>query len=275
MLLPVPTWLVNAIYNVIRSRVQALANFDINDIVPLDHGANSSVPALFMHGRGDSFITPRHSEELFSKYGGHKEIMFFDGDHNSERSEKVLERSVDFLCRSFRKYEIEQSVAQQLADVHFSIPVQDGMPHRIPHLPRPSIQRKALADLTNVARLPERQNNDEELNFQEALSEASGLKTPSGRRPPPRKFDVVKGGRRFTTTPPRQPITPRNKQTPSSDGSPVDNLWAPRNRSPEVLLTNRVYPSKTRPSIGSDAGEPTHRGTDSDRTQKQAAYGGA
>jgi len=259
LLVPVPSWLVSAIYNVIRHRVQALADFDINDIVPLDHIARSSVPALFMHGRGDNFIAPRHSEELFSNYGGHKEIMFFDGDHNSERSDGVLDRSVDFMCRSFRKFELDQSVAQHLADAHFSISSQDGLPHRIPHLPRPSVRRKALSDLTNVA------------EQKQVEAETAPKTSPEKRRPPPRKFAPGQFvSRRHTSTPPRKPAM---QATPSSDESPVDNLWAPRTHSTEVMyhsmLTNRVYPSKTR-------GDTTHRGSDKeDSTRRHAAFGGA
>jgi fermentation-respiration switch protein FrsA (DUF1100 family) len=263
LLVPVPTWLVNAIYNVIRNRVQALADFDINDIVPLDHGARSLVPAMFMHGRGDTFIAPRHSEELYSNYGGHKEIMFFDGDHNSERSDSVLDRSVDFLCRSFRKYELEQSVAQHLADAHFSVPVQDGLPHRIPHLPRASGRRKALGDVTNVATA----KTDDQAAATSA--EAASKDADDERRPAPRKFAPNRPGRGFSSTPPRQPDQQR---TPSSDGSPTENPWVPRNRSPEVLLTNRVYPSKVRSSVSSK----NHRGADKENSApRQAACGGA
>jgi len=267
LLVPVPSWLVNAIYNVIRHRVQALADFDINDIVPLDHGARSSVPALFMHGRRDSFVSPRHSEEIFSNYGGHKEIMFFDGDHNSERSEKVIDRAVDFFGRSFRKWELEQSLAQHLADVHFSVPAQDGLPHRIPHLPRPSARRKALSDITNVA--------ESKKEGQVALAEALPKTSDERRRPPPRKYNNNNRGN--SSTPPRQQPAPSFQHTPSSDESPVDTLWAPRYHStPEVLLTNRVYPSKTRPSVGSETGDTTHRGSKKENSaRRQAACGGA
>jgi hypothetical protein len=82
-------------------------------------------------------------------------------------------------------------------------------------------------------------------------------------------------GRGLATTPPRQPDSAVHR-TPSSDGSPVDNMWAPPIRSPEVLLTNRVYPSKVRPSVVSKAGDKTHRGADKENSaRRQAACGGA
>jgi hypothetical protein len=267
LLLPVPSWLVNAIYNVIRHRVQALAEFDINDIETLEHGPKSSVPTLFMHGRQDNFISPRHSEELYNNYGGSKEIMLFEGDHNSERSDKVLNRSVDFLHRSFQKYELELSVAQHLADVHFSVPAQDGMPHRIPHLPRPSVQRKVLGDITNVSQ------SDQGPGFRAALAEAVAAKTPNGtRRPPPRKFD-----RGRSVTPPRQPGDQDGGNSPTSDGS-EDHVVKAKS-APDRMLTNRVYTTVSRHNTAdSSLGEnkpPEGNGKERRTLGHRAAAGGA
>jgi len=184
LLIPVPTWLVNGIISVIRMRVKALADFDIEDLVPLNHGPKSSVPALFMHGLQDTFVLPRHSEKLYNNYAGNKEILMFDGDHNNERCEKVISRGVGFLCRAFRKHEVQAAllvpprtgeVSQHLSDVHSDLHTQAAVRadlkfawpshetlwaarrgqgqeggHQIPHLPRPSSFRQALGDISNV-----------------------------------------------------------------------------------------------------------------------------
>lgn len=35
------------------------------------------------HGRDDTFVHPHHSERLFQAYGGDKNLVTFDGEHNS------------------------------------------------------------------------------------------------------------------------------------------------------------------------------------------------
>ncbi|CAE8678396.1 unnamed protein product, partial [Polarella glacialis] len=72
VLFPIPSWLIDAALAMIRMRVQALADFDIEDLVPLDHAKNSHIPAIFLHARQDSFIHPRHSQQLYDCYQGDK-----------------------------------------------------------------------------------------------------------------------------------------------------------------------------------------------------------
>jgi len=207
LLIPVPQWLVNGILSVIRMRVKTLAHFDIEDLVPIDHGPKSSVPALFLHGLQDNFVLPRHSEKLYNNYAGDKEIMMFDGDHNNERSAKVIDRGVGFLCRAFRKYELEFMVSQHLADVHSTCPL-DGS-HRIPHLPRqstqprkaslgennaqaaegPGVRASALGDITNCGNMKgpgARANEVEAVMNRNAWNQATedSIVSPSGRTSP-------------------------------------------------------------------------------------------
>lgn len=237
IVIPVPSWLVNGILSLIRMRVQALAGFDIEDLVPANHGPRSVVPALFMHGKQDTFVLPRHSQRLYNNYAGDKEMMIFDGDHNNERGTAVIDRGVAFLCRAFRRYELEFMVSQHLADVHSSSPTQDG-PHRIPHLPRPSSHRQALGEITNQqgpgARANEVEAMEKHLSFGMNSDDSTtdgGSATPSptnsssssdnSRRAPPRKFASSLANRR-TPSPTRQLAA------------------APRREGP---LTNKVYPT--------------------------------
>lgn len=227
LLIPVPRWLVNGILSVIRMRVKALADFDIEDLVPLNHGPQSSVPALFMHGLQDNFVLPRHSEKLYNNYAGDKEIMMFEGDHNNERCEKVINRGVGFLSRAFRKHELEFSVSQHLADVHSDLQTQEG-DLRIPHLPRASSDRKALGDISNV----EQQGPGARANEAEALMKASSdfdfvaedgtfgapvppNNTQCNKRPAPRKFASSLASHR--------PASPLRRKADSSQDFPLTN----------------------------------------------------
>lgn len=280
LFVPVPTWLVNGILAVIRSRVKVLADFDIEDLVPLNYGPKSKVPALFLHGLQDTFVLPRHSEKLYNNYGGDKEMMMFEGDHNTERTERVIDRGVGFLCRAFRKYEIELSVSQQLADVHFSVPAQDGQPHRIPHLPRASTQpkgkttdenRSALGDITNA---PDqgpgaRANEAEAAIAKKTMSRASTdsvESTPSegssnrdaSRRPPPRKFASSQGSKRT-----EQPV--RGSSVERAKPAALELVQLPAQTAAAVApdpkpLINKLYMSKSK-APGADGHAETPRGT--------------
>jgi len=283
LILPVPTWLVNGILSVIRMRVKALAEFDIEDLVPLNHGPKSTVPALFLHGLQDTFVLPRHSEKLYNNYAGDKEMMMFEGDHNTERSERVVDRGVGFLCRAFRKYEIALSVSQQLADVHFTVPAQDGHPHRIPHLPRASthvkaqLKVKALVDITNVDQGPGARANEAEATLhKKTMSRASvestetvdseGTGTTGARRPPPRKFSSSHGSRR-SATPPRQPQRKNSVERTSSDEAPAAE-------PDSKLLTNRVYSTKSKvPGAAPETPRSNGTGGDSNTSRRSRSKG--
>ena len=78
------------------------------------------MPALFIHGEGDTFILPHHTEELyvasyadgtatvslpsdisivhrFAKYSGEKKLTMVEGDHNSPRPDDLKEKIAVFL----------------------------------------------------------------------------------------------------------------------------------------------------------------------------------
>lgn len=107
---PLPYWLVMATFQLIRMRVKALANFDVEDVMPLEHAKRSYVPAIFMHGGKDTFISPKHSRQIYDAYLGDKEYVTIDGDHNSERSDRDINRTVDFFRRAFRLDQIDLGV---------------------------------------------------------------------------------------------------------------------------------------------------------------------
>lgn len=97
----VPSWLVDAGIALVRHRVQALAGFDIEDVVPLENARRSTVPAIFMHARQDTFILPTHSKQLYNAYAGPKQMINIEGDHNSERSQQAVNQAVGFFHRCF------------------------------------------------------------------------------------------------------------------------------------------------------------------------------
>eukprot|EP01104_Vermistella_antarctica_P002417 TRINITY_DN1265_c0_g1_i1.p1 TRINITY_DN1265_c0_g1~~TRINITY_DN1265_c0_g1_i1.p1 ORF type:complete len:782 (+),score=175.07 TRINITY_DN1265_c0_g1_i1:206-2551(+) len=83
----IPKTMVKVGLRVIRSTIKKKAKFDLDKLEPIAAVKKCFVPALFIHGQGDSFIRPKHSEDLFQKYAGDKNILLVEGDHNSERPE--------------------------------------------------------------------------------------------------------------------------------------------------------------------------------------------
>lgn len=81
----VPKKVIKMGINVMRKSILNRAQFDIRKNSPIEYAKNCYVPALFAHAEGDDFIKIHHSEKLYDVYCGDKNLIRFDGDHNSER----------------------------------------------------------------------------------------------------------------------------------------------------------------------------------------------
>ncbi|XP_022642719.1 uncharacterized protein LOC106775119 isoform X3 [Vigna radiata var. radiata] len=68
-----------------RKAIQKKAKFDIMDLNTVKVAKSCFVPALLGHAIEDDFIRPHHSDRIFEAYMGDKNIIKFDGDHNSPR----------------------------------------------------------------------------------------------------------------------------------------------------------------------------------------------
>jgi pimeloyl-ACP methyl ester carboxylesterase len=81
----IPRFIVTAALQIVRRTIKNKANFDVFDVNPIDHAPESFIPALFIVGKDDDFILPKHSEAIYEKYSGDKSFLVCSGDHNSER----------------------------------------------------------------------------------------------------------------------------------------------------------------------------------------------
>jgi len=88
---PLPSLVLSAALGVVRMMVESKAKFDIMDVSPVDHVGDCTVPTLFLVGQKDDFVRPSHSELLHDKHAGVKELLAFDGDHNSIRPRSAFE----------------------------------------------------------------------------------------------------------------------------------------------------------------------------------------
>merc|ERR1712184_185112 len=83
----------------VRSSIQQHAAFDIYNLVPIEHVANSFIPALFAAAYNDSFIRPHHAKELHEAYAGDKNFVMVEGDHNSARSKFFMDSVAIFFFK--------------------------------------------------------------------------------------------------------------------------------------------------------------------------------
>ncbi|KAF7053837.1 hypothetical protein CFC21_061661 [Triticum aestivum] len=82
---PLPKFTVKLAIQHMRKIVKKKAGFDIMDLDTIQVAKRCFVPALFGHATEDDFILPHHSDKICEAYVGDKNIIKFDGDHNSPR----------------------------------------------------------------------------------------------------------------------------------------------------------------------------------------------
>ncbi|KAK7348257.1 hypothetical protein VNO80_22808 [Phaseolus coccineus] len=80
-----PKFTVKFAIQYMRRAIQKKAKFDIMDLNTIKVAKSCFVPALLGHAIEDDFIQPHHSDRIFEAYMGDKNIIKFEGDHNSPR----------------------------------------------------------------------------------------------------------------------------------------------------------------------------------------------
>lgn len=80
-----PKFTVKMAVQYMRRVIQKKAKFDIMDLNVIQFAPKSFIPVLFGHASEDIFIQPHHSDRIYKAYGGDKNIIKFEGDHNSPR----------------------------------------------------------------------------------------------------------------------------------------------------------------------------------------------
>ncbi|GLI64354.1 hypothetical protein VaNZ11_007594 [Volvox africanus] len=98
--LPIPRPLAKLALAAMKRSVIKRAGFDITKVSPVDAVSQSHIPALFGHAIGDTFIRISHAEALHEAYAGEKELLRFDGDHNSKRPEFFYNSVSNFWHRA-------------------------------------------------------------------------------------------------------------------------------------------------------------------------------
>ncbi|KAJ8498762.1 hypothetical protein OPV22_009314 [Ensete ventricosum] len=80
-----PKFTIRMAVQYMRRVIQKRAKFDIMDLNAVQFAPKTFIPALFGHASDDIFIQPHHSDLIYEAYAGDKNIIKFEGDHNSSR----------------------------------------------------------------------------------------------------------------------------------------------------------------------------------------------
>lgn len=84
--------------NILESTIREKAGFSFEELNLLERVGKCTVPALFVASKKDSFVRCHHSEKLNKLYTrGLSEIVYFDGDHNEQRSPRTTRDCIEFL----------------------------------------------------------------------------------------------------------------------------------------------------------------------------------
>ncbi|AQK82217.1 alpha/beta-Hydrolases superfamily protein [Zea mays] len=81
----VPKFTVKMAVQYMRCVIQRRAKFDIMDLNVVQFAPKTFIPALFGHASNDMFIQPHHTDHIHQAYAGDKNLIKFEGDHNSPR----------------------------------------------------------------------------------------------------------------------------------------------------------------------------------------------
>ncbi|CAK9161879.1 unnamed protein product [Ilex paraguariensis] len=92
-----PKFTVKFAIQYMRRAIQKKAKFDIMNLNTIKVAKSCFVPVLFGHAVDDDFIQPHHSDCIFDAYVGDKNIIKFEGDHNSPRPQFYF----DSICIFF------------------------------------------------------------------------------------------------------------------------------------------------------------------------------
>ena len=78
-------------------------DIDIDLINPLAIIGEHRIPALFLHGEGDTLVPPAFTKQLYEGYVASKEIIIMPGlDHNHKRPLDVYSYITTFLLNLFQ-----------------------------------------------------------------------------------------------------------------------------------------------------------------------------
>ncbi|OMO64651.1 putative catalytic [Corchorus olitorius] len=109
-----PKFTVKMAVQYMRRVIQKKAKFDIMDLNCLKVASTTFIPALFGHASEDKFIQSHHSDLIFSSYAGDKNVIKFNGDHNSSRPQFYYDSVSIFFYNVLRPPQFSSACSSKL-----------------------------------------------------------------------------------------------------------------------------------------------------------------
>ncbi|XP_078443350.1 alpha/beta-Hydrolases superfamily protein isoform X2 [Wolffia australiana] len=109
-----PKFTIKLALQYMRHVIQKRAKFDILDLNAQQFAPKTFIPALFGHAADDVFIQPRHSDLIYNSYAGDKNIIKFEGDHNSPRPQFYYDSVSIFFYNVLHPPPISSSCSNRL-----------------------------------------------------------------------------------------------------------------------------------------------------------------
>lgn len=156
------------VFACIQCKVESLAGLEISrmDVTARLQQLPPSKQICFIHGEEDVLVPAHHSQQLYGAFTGRKELLMFEGTHNSIRPKEVLQKCFEFIEEGLRREaEAGEGNARLLAmEVEMqSLPVSRQEPKIQQKLellePSPLHQRKILEPISKKSSSPQKHHS--------------------------------------------------------------------------------------------------------------------
>ncbi|KAL6567590.1 hypothetical protein OROGR_001258 [Orobanche gracilis] len=109
-----PKFTVKMAVQYMRRVIRKKAKFDIRRLDCIQAVPKTFILALFGHAKDDKFIQPRHSDAIFKLYAGDRNIIKFEGDHNSSRPQFYCDSVSIFFYNVLRPPRVPSSYSSKI-----------------------------------------------------------------------------------------------------------------------------------------------------------------
>ena len=97
-----PEFVLNQATKLVKSTINKKAKFNLDEIEPKKYAVRCFIPALFCHGKNDSFVNIHHCKDLYEVYAGDKNVNYVDGDHNTSRPRYFRDSAAIFFYNTLQ-----------------------------------------------------------------------------------------------------------------------------------------------------------------------------
>ncbi|CAD8166017.1 unnamed protein product [Paramecium octaurelia] len=93
------SFMINGFMPFLRSKIINEAQFDIDQVSPLNYVGiqSNSKRFYFLAGKTDQLVHPRHSQMLYERCKSYKRLELCDGNHNTTRQVETLDKISKFI----------------------------------------------------------------------------------------------------------------------------------------------------------------------------------